>query len=321
MKKVKRKLTAVEALSKIRTTPKVALDVPQPRENLKTFSAAYDAEQYEKNEAPLRAVKSEHSRLLQQLIDQDTPIVYVAESSFLTATAPSIGDGSQFNNIPPEAIKATIRRIFSEFEDSIKDEGTLTASGRQKLQNLSRANLSIDWLQVSSWKQALYLLRAVGELTDQGDSETPDFVVKEVEPQETPTVDADSAIEKLDTTTRDGQKKARTLLANYLFSVDAKSVFDEWIASLSNNFDFMPTEDQQRAALDIFIERNLSFLSRKSYDDVRKVLVARGMFPERCLTNEDRAAILVEATDARSYQERQDLKAKLALLREGKRPN
>jgi hypothetical protein len=110
------------------------------------------------------------------------------------------------------------------------------------------------------------------------------------------------------------------MLAHHVFSVEAKTVFDEWIGSLSNNFDFVPTPDQQRAAIDLFIERNLSFLSRKSYDDVRKVLVARGIFPERCLTSEDRAAILIEATDARSYQERQDLKAKLALLREGQRP-
>src|ERR1039458_6983188 len=102
MSKKRKHLSRTEALARVSTAPKVTLDASAPRETLARFTQEYDAEQ----NAPVEAAKQEVSASLRRLIDQDQPTLYVAESSFLTATAPAIGDGSQFNGVAPEELRA-----------------------------------------------------------------------------------------------------------------------------------------------------------------------------------------------------------------------
>lgn len=277
------------------------------------------ARRKEAAEATLAPIKAEITENLRKLRAEQAAALFTSESAELMSRCKQIRD-DQFAGMSVEKCRQLISEAFTQFRAVLEDsQGVrLEASALQKLQIISRKNLGIDLTDATVWAEVYAYADSLGVFDSHDVTQLK--VTAQPQPVGEEPIDVDSAIESLDTTTRDGQKRARTILANHLFSVDAKSVFDEWITSLSNNFDFIPTEDQQRFAIDLFIEKNLSFLSRRSYDDVRKVLVARGIFPERCLTNDDRAAILVESTDARSYQERQDLKAKLALLREGKRP-
>jgi hypothetical protein len=69
----------------------------------------------------------------------------------------------------------------------------------------------------------------------------------------------------------------------------------EWMASLANNFGFHITDEQWKWCTQAFKKNNLSYLDRRSYDIVRKAAVAQGIFPESCLTADDR--ILKEMDD------------------------
>jgi len=302
----KHRVSRSEALGRIATLKPVEVAQSAPRETLKAFQHRYESEQEAQRTAPIRAAVQEYSATLRHLAEQDAPTLYVTESAFLAATAPQFVDG-QCDGIPMESIKASVRRAYSEAEDTIRREGNLTEPGRQKLQNLSHCNLSTDWLQASAWVQAYRLLRLVGELTDEDFVGTPAS-----QPQESP-VDVDATIEAMNCELPENRKRAEVLLAGQLFGADGKAVFQEWVSSLSA-FDFSPSEADQRKAIDLFVERNWSFLDRRCFDSCRKVMVARGIFPERCLTNADRAEILVENSPAQTYTEKQELKRKLAAL-------
>jgi hypothetical protein len=315
MSRKNKKLGRTAALAAILSAPVQRTEAApyDSRTGLQKFTEQYETDQAAEKDAqfvPARRLMAERSVALRSMIELDSAALYSAPSSFLESTAPSIGSGDQWNNVSPDEIRATIRRVFSEFEDSIAASGKLTEAGRQKLQQLSRANLCIDWTQSSAWSQAFYLLRAAGELDE-------DFIETETPaPSAQPTayVDVDDEIEKLDTSTRSGQQTARTLLAGQLFKGDAKQVFQEWVASLWNNFDFVPSEAEQKLAIEFCIQRNLSFLDRRTYDTCRRVLISRGIFPERCLTNADRADMSIETADTQSYAGRMLLKRTLASL-------
>jgi hypothetical protein len=303
--KHKRKISVVEAIARVNALKPVAVAPSAPRETLQSFRHKFDFEEKQRTEAPIREAEARVSASLRQLINQDQPTLFVSESSFLAATAPQFEDG-QCDGIPVEDIKASIRRAFIEAEDEIAADGRLTESGKQKLQNLSRCNLSTNWLQSSAWVQAYRLLRCAGEL-----SET-DFIATPAPEQES-TATFDDVLNAIPDT-YEGRKDAKTLCDADYFLRQGKPILDEWIASLLSNFDFVPTEAEQKLAIQFCIQRGLSFLDRRTYDTVRKNMVARGLWPERCLTNADKAELLVESSPAQTYDERQTLKHQLALL-------
>jgi hypothetical protein len=240
------------------------------------------------------------------LIEQDAATIYVSSSSFLAATCESIGDGSKFDNVSPEEIRATIRKTFSTFCDEIANTGTLTVSGKEKSQSIARVNLDCDPTIVGTWRQIHYLLCALDELTD------TDFIATPAPEQES-TATFDSVLKVLPDTF-DGRRDARLLCNEDYFLGEGKAVFDEWRGSILSNFHVTLDESEQRAAIDWFLKNNCSFLSRPSYDQCRLNLVARGILSEQCLTPEDRAALLVESSPAQTYTDRQELKRKLSLL-------
>lgn len=324
--KLSREQRGIAGILAVQSAPVVKVNVPYERgTGLQRFTRVYEAQQRveeqtrrDSAERPIRQAEQQLTETLRAFRSEQAAALFTAPSDELASRCKRIA-ADQFAGMSVEECRSLIRGAFDHFRSDLEDsEGIrLEAGALQKCQAISKHNLTIDFTDPSVWRALFDYADELGVFS-QSDVSRRQVVVQPVVVEQP--IDIDSAIEKLDTTTRDGQRKARTMLANHLFSVEAKSVFDEWIASLGNNFDFVPTEDEQRLAIEFFVQRNLSFMNRKSYDDARRVLVARGIFPDRCLTNEDRAAILVEETDARSYQERQALKAKLALLRDGQRP-
>jgi hypothetical protein len=136
----------------------------------------------------------------------------------------------------------------------------------------------------------------------------------QTETQAEPESTVGEVLEIIPTETREGRRDAKALCDADYFLREGREMLDAWLASLSANFDFVPTDAEQKLAIQFFIERNLSFLDRRSYDQCRKVLVARGIFPERCLTSEDIAANLVESSPSQTFAEKQELKRKLSML-------
>jgi len=173
MKRNKRRdpLAALLAVNQMKPFAVQSQPYETPRQKFDREEREAEEARRAKELAPVRQVEAEHSKLLRELINNDIVAGLDTESTFLAATCPSIGDGSQFNGISPEAIRATIRRALSEFEDSIT-EGKFTEKGRLRCQQVARVNCEIDWTQKSAWQQAFYLLRAAAELTED------DFVEK-----------------------------------------------------------------------------------------------------------------------------------------------
>ena len=300
----KTKIGRTAALAAIQTAPKTALDTPaEPRNGMKAFAHKFDIDQEATKNAPLKAAQGEHSRLLRELIDRDIPTLYVAPSSFLEATAPSVGDGSQFNNVNPQEIRATIRRVFSEFEDSIMAEGQLTVSGRQKLQNIAQVNLSVDWTQVPSWTQAFYLLRAAGELS--------------IEPSAQPEQDqTDHLQEVLDApNSREGERAARVAANASYWTGEAAEMFSQWSQLLYDTWEVTLTAPQKQAVVQYFLDTNKSFLRHESFNEARRYLVKAGVLPSNMVTEDEVLAGRLEHTNLN------DRDARIEFAQESRRIN
>ena len=274
MKKHKR-VSRSEALGKIATAPVTRLEA-EPFRN-ETGLAKFTREEAEREAAekvaqlaPMQELATEHSKALRELIDQDMLAGLDTPSSFLEATTQGIGDGSQFNNIPPDAIRATIRRALSEAEDKITD-GKLTESGRQKCWTIARANRNCDVTQSASWYQIFYLLRAAGELgvTDfipaAPEQEQPEDLLAELESQ--PDTEA-------------GRKRAQQISLLHHYSVEVREVMMRFLEHCDTQFGFTPTESQLRAMVQWFTDANRSMLNdRHAWNDMRVALVKRCILP------------------------------------------
>jgi hypothetical protein len=317
MKKNRKKLSRAEALALVTVAPKVALDAQETHSTystsgLKAFQHKYEGEQEEAREAPLRAAKGEHSRLLTQLVEQDIPTLYSAPSTYLEATAPSVGTGDQFNGISPESIRATIRKAFSEFEDSLS-EGKLTMSGKQKMQNVARANLNIDTTQAAAWQQIFTLLRTSGEILDQGDSDQPDFIVNEIqeEPEQreslTQTLDANSTFD------RTGRKAIADSMMGDMQDEAAKA-FQIFNASIEREFNYSFSDSDTQSLIEVMKQRNLLFTSQKAWSEAKLVCIKRGLLPRSLMSKQELFDEMIENADTQSYAGRQELKRQERLL-------
>lgn len=311
MSRKHKKLSRTEALARLSTMPKVTLDSPaQPRFGLTAFQHKFDAEQEAERTAPMRAAQTEQSRLLRQLIEQDIPTLYVAGSTFLAATAPSAGDGSQWDGILPESIKATIRRAFSEFEDSIAATGKLTASGKQKLQSLARANLNCDATQGAFWAQAFYLLRAAGELSEVDFVETPT-------PQVQPTESFDEVLESNDSFSRQGRKNIADAAMRSM-SIECKQMYDAFAASILRNFQHELTDDETKHAIEFMQRYNLNFMKPADWDRARVCLVRAGLMKEGLIYPQEALSQAVEDTTVplSNYEARRDFARRARMIQQ-----
>jgi hypothetical protein len=255
-------------------------------------------------------MQNEHARMLKELIEQDSPTLYSAPSSYLVATAPAVGNGEQYNGMDTQTIRTSIRKAFNEFETQIASEGQLTQSGRQKLQRLALANPDIAFTQSEAWYQSYLLLYHAGELLDQGDSDSSDFIVNEVaEPEANPL----DRIESLDLSTREGDAVAKKIVANAVFGSngEARAIYTEWLESLRSNFGYEMPPDVQRQALDLFRKNNWSYIDRRAFDLARLNLVNRNIMPPSCKTPTERLNDQIETADDRTWEGRRRLRQQI----------
>ena len=313
MKKLKRKLSRSEALALVTVAPRVQVaQTPYDgRTGLQKFTEEFNRAEEETRTAPVRAAQTEHSRLLRELIDGDIPMLYSGESQFLAATAPQIGNGDQFNNIPPDHIRATIRRVFSEFEDSIASEGKITETGKRKLQSLARLNLECDWTQIASWVQALALLRAANELSD------ADFVAVQSVAQPAQPESFDDVLAKSDTFSREGRKQVAAA-AMKAMSLECNQMFDAFYNSIVRNFGYSLNDSEVNAVVEFMKRHNLNFLKPSDWDRARVACVKAGLIERSDLLYPQEAlSEAVEATGVPldSYEARQDFIRRSRLIR------
>lgn len=309
--KLSREQRATAARLAIASAPVARYNAPQGRENLKSFTAEYDAQQAADEQArkdeverPIRKAQEEHSRLLRELIDADLLAGLDTESQFLAATAPSIGTGDQFIGQSPETIRATCRKALSEAEDNLN--GQLTEKGRIRAWEIARANKNIDVTKPESWSQIFYLLGASGTLT------VEEFIprLEPVNSLKTPNIDD---IENIDLGSRSGRDEAARILMR-----DMQQGAYEWYQafhdSLVRDFSHYLTDEQTKSVIEVMKARNLNFCSAKDWGRARRAAIKFGTLPETLRYPSEILDDLIEITP-NTYEGRQELKRQERLLR------
>jgi hypothetical protein len=295
---MKRKhLSRSEALGRVSSMPRTeSAQLPKP-ESMQAFKHRYESEQEEIRNAPLKAAQHQVSQSLRRLIEQDQPTLYVAPSSFLAATAPQVAD-NQFAGISIEDCRASIRRAYSEFEDSIAADGKLTASGKQKLQALAKANLNCNSTQVAFWSQAFYLLLNLGELSELDFIETP-------QPQATqPTESFDSILEILPDT-HDGRKDARALCDADYFGREGAAMMSQWEAHIYRDYGVILTDNQKKEVVSWLVKWNKSPLVHESWNAARRALGKAQVIP-LMVTEDEALAERLEHSNLNDYSARRE---------------
>lgn len=273
-----------------------------PRQKFDREEAEAEARRKEIQDRPVLQAQSEHSRLLRELIDADLLAGLDTESTFLAATAPSIGTGEQFNGIAPEAIRATIRKAFSEAEDQLT--GTLTEKGRLHAQQLARVNRNVDFTQSVAWTQLFYLLGASGELTSE------DFIPRLVIAERS-VENFDSVLERTNGETREGQRTLRDAAMRDYQGEVFNTWYQAWIKSVETGLAWSPTTEDVRHITGYMQARELSPLSARSWDAARVACCkARLLSNNNALYDDEKLAILISSddTDTRTFSGKQKLR-------------
>jgi hypothetical protein len=211
------------------------------------------------------------------------------------------------------------KKAWVEFSDHLTEKTgyTLSESGQARLVLYAMANArgrGADLTQTSSYAACFDRLVQLGAFAD--DEIGHDINLKTPDPEPAP-VPYD--IETADTQTRTGQRRAKEFLDERYYSGEVRALFNEWCASIESGFGFYGiTDDVKKAAVGEFERRNLSFLSRQAYDEVRRILVRRGILPHTCLTRDELFAEAIENTTGSvgEYEARREFIQRSALLRE-----
>ncbi len=145
------------------------------------------------------------------------------------------------------------------------------------------------------------------------DPSRKEVVPEPVVPQKKLTVDD---LESIGTTTREGARLARQIVADAVFGDDgqARQAFQQFVAHVARAFGHNLTEDEQREIINWFQKNNRSFLSN-SYDQCRVNLVKRGILPATCLTEEEVLEGSIENVDTQSWEGRRRLKQQILAQR------
>jgi hypothetical protein len=173
---------------------------------------------------------------------------------------------------------------------------------------------NLDLSKVSNWAVGFDRLVQLGAFADDELGFDDNLRTPDPEPEPVP-----YDIETADTTSRDGQRQAQDYLDTQYFSVDARNLFYEWLKSLENGFGFYGADEAfQKAAVGEFTRRNLSMISRQSFDIVRRALAKRLNLEHVLLTRDELFAQSIEDTPGSigSYKARQDFIRRSSVLRE-----
>lgn len=251
------------------------------RKQFKKFEQEFEKQQAQERfeaETPIRKAVIENEELMRQIHGTEKQIakqeLFTKANAVLAKCKKFVPDGTT-----REQQVAAIHDAAAQLRLELGEQGiTLNESAMPIFGRLLEANRTLDSRDITVWRAMYELLDSLDMFTahDRTAIEKPVEQVTEQTP-----VDFDEAIEHQEKTTREGAKKARELLAEALYGPDGEDtkIWQEWISSLANNFNFYPTSAQQRRAIDVFCEQNLSFHCGAHYDRVRRFLGSRGEWP------------------------------------------
>ena len=293
--KKKIKKNAWQELAKLNAAPsvKIAAARQEPRNGLKAFAIAYDREQESERNAALRAA------------------LFTEESAELTSRCGQISEDF-FAGFTNEQATVLIRGAFDGFRLALEASGVkLEASALTKLQTIARQNLSLNVTDPSVWQKIYDYAFSLGVFSSH---DVTQLAHAQPEQEVEPSLD----LESIDTTTRDGEKTARELVANEVFGVDGETrkTWNAWLAQLKRDYDFEPTKAQQEAAIYWFQRNARSFLDYNAYNACRRALSLSGDFEEGMFTADERLSLEIENDlDTQTYEGRNRIKRELSQLR------
>lgn len=117
--------------------------------------------------------------------------------------------------------------------------------------------------------------------------------------------------ESIDTTSRDGSRRAKNLAEN-LYVEEMLPIATAWVTSIQKHYGFSPTPECLRRVSDWIERNNLNRLAPQTYDAARRWLVASGYWPESCLTETEKFNLSLESIDTSrlTVAQRNDLNRK-----------
>ena len=135
--------------------------------------------------------------------------------------------------------------------------------------------------------------------------------------QEEPRRESLGDFESIDTTTRDGSRRAKNLAEN-LYVEEMLPIATQWVESIQKHYGFSPTSEDLRRVSNWIERNNLNRLAHSTYDSARKWLVASGYWPETCLMETEKFRLELEKLDTSrlTVQERNALNRKELAARE-----
>ena len=284
-------------------------DWPQARDQKRSPAfLKYAQEQEEIAQRPIKA-QIRANALLQQEINERERLIAAQELTQQPSEYLAQHCTAYTGTLSVEEVGIAISSAVAALHASLQTRGiTLHKSGIEKMVKVS--NLNLASFDTTSTKNLLTLFEYMDSLGCFSEADvTRPAPVPATEP-ERPRTQADiiADLESQETFTREGEARARKLVAEALYSEGSEdtALFKEWIASLAANFSFYPTADQQKQAIDAFAAHNLNFRRRENYDIVRRFLSKSGRWPSNLLTKEELFLADVENMDLNTYAGKQE---------------
>jgi hypothetical protein len=267
----------------------------------------------DKNIAAVREIHACQNAILRSYYGEPIADLYKADA----ATAPvderlELATTTNGRNVEAE------RKSFDETIKRLKTERgmTLSNSAVERLAIFGQVH-AIRHLDVSTSDVWLKMFSALQDAECFGPDEltynASDIVPVAPEPESQPALPQLSEIDNLDASTRDGAAKARAICDDHLFSVEARTQMRLWLAHLYRDYQYIPTERQQKMVVDKFLREGWNWLQKSRWDDCRRWLVSQGELPQSMLTGSERIAKEIEETDTTNlnFYQRRELNDKL----------
>ena len=89
----------------------------------------------------------------------------------------------------------------------------------------------------------------------------------------------------------------RALLGDPRLGVEAAQVWHEWTAFLKKEYDFVMTQEHEVYIKNFVLDKNLSWVDRRTFDLVRRHMVISKQWPPSMLTPDERLAYSLEETE------------------------
>jgi hypothetical protein len=103
--------------------------------------------------------------------------------------------------------------------------------------------------------------------------------------------------ESIDTSSRDGSRRAKNLAEN-LYIEEFLPLARQWVQSLEKHYGFTPSSEDMRRVSDFIAKRNLSRLAPATYDAARIFMCDAGYWnADKCLTETEKYLKYVESVD------------------------